>query len=66
VLRKAEATGLIEDVPRPTGNEADDLGTALLSLVATARAQGIDPEDALRKATTAWRDDLRAAEATSD
>ena len=62
VLRKAEATGLIDAVPRPTGDEADDLGTALLALVAKARAEGIDPEDALRRATSDWRDDLRAAE----
>ena len=62
VQKKAEATGLIEAVPLPTGDEADDLGAALLVLVARARAQGIDPEDALRRATTAWRDDLRAEE----
>lgn len=60
VLRKAEATGLIEAVPRP--ERGDDLGDALLALVARARAEGVDPEDALRRATTRWRDALRAAE----
>ncbi|HYF47010.1 MAG TPA: MazG family protein, partial [Acidimicrobiales bacterium] len=62
VLRKAESTGLIESAPLPTGDEADDLGAALLALVARGRAAGVDPEDALRRATSAWRDDLRAAE----
>ena len=62
VQKKAAATGLEEAVPLPTGDEAEDLGAALLALVAKARAAGVDPEDALRRATTAWRDDLRAAE----
>jgi tetrapyrrole methylase family protein/MazG family protein len=62
VLRKAESTSLIEAVPLPSGGDADDLGGALLALVARARAEGIDPEDALRRSTAAWRDDLRAAE----
>jgi len=62
VLRKAESTGLIESAPMPTGDSADDVGAALLAVVARARAAGVDPEDALRRATSAWRDDLRAAE----
>jgi tetrapyrrole methylase family protein/MazG family protein len=62
VQKKAAATGLIDAVPLPTGDEADDLGTTLLALVDRARAAGLDPEDALRRATSAWRDDLRAAE----
>jgi tetrapyrrole methylase family protein/MazG family protein len=60
VLRKAEAIGA--QVPRaePAGGE-DELGDALLGLVAAARAANLDPEAALRAAADRVR---RAAEAT--
>lgn len=59
VQKKAAATGLIEQVPPPDG---DDLGTELLTVVTRARDAGVDPEDALRRTAAAWRDALRAAE----
>lgn len=59
VQKKAAATGLIEQVPPPDG---DDLGTELLTIVTRARDAGVDPEDALRRTAAAWRDALRAAE----
>ncbi|HEX2051654.1 MAG TPA: MazG family protein [Actinomycetota bacterium] len=41
--------------------DRDDLGDALFWIVAVARARGIDPEGALRRAATRWRADLRPA-----
>lgn len=43
----------------------DELGGALLALVATARAQGWDAERALRERLRVLEDDVRAAEAAS-
>jgi tetrapyrrole methylase family protein / MazG family protein len=57
--KKAAATGLLERVPPPEG---DDLGAELLAIVTRARDAGVDPEDALRRTAAAWRDALRAAE----
>ena len=62
VHKKAAATGLDEQVPPPEG---DDLGGELLAIVTRARAAGVDPEDALRRTASAWRDALRAAEPTA-
>ena len=59
IEKKAAATGLLDRVPPPEG---DDLGTELLAIVTRARDAGIDPEDALRRTAAAWRDALRAAE----
>jgi len=59
VDKKAVATGLVDQVPPPQG---DDLGHELLSLVLRAREAGLDPEDALRRTAMAWRDALSAAE----
>ncbi|MEU4795093.1 nucleoside triphosphate pyrophosphohydrolase [Streptomyces sp. NPDC023327] len=47
------------NVPLPP---AEDMGHQLLTLALTAEAQGIDPEEALRKTTRAYRDAVRAAE----
>ncbi|AGL14595.1 nucleoside triphosphate pyrophosphohydrolase [Actinoplanes sp. N902-109] len=57
VLQRAERARL--DVPLP-----DDagLGSVLLRLVAQARADGLDPEAALREATLRHADAVRAAE----
>jgi tetrapyrrole methylase family protein/MazG family protein len=62
VQRKAEATGLIDAVPRPAPVDDDDVGAALLALVGRARAAGVDPEDALRRTAATWRAALVAAE----
>ena len=59
IEKKAAATGLLDRVPPPEGN---DLGAELLAIVTRARDAGIDPEDALRRTAAAWRDALRAAE----
>jgi tetrapyrrole methylase family protein/MazG family protein len=59
IEKKAAATGLLERVPPPEG---DDLGPELLAIVTRARDAGVDPEDALRRTAAAWRDALRAAE----
>jgi XTP/dITP diphosphohydrolase len=60
VLKKADATGLLSQVPPPSG---DDLGPALFALVERARDAGVDPEDALRGATRNWVVGLRRFEA---
>ncbi|MGH2730620.1 MAG: nucleoside triphosphate pyrophosphohydrolase, partial [Actinomycetota bacterium] len=57
VADAAEATAKVGDVlagPLDT----DALGEALFWLVVAARAQGIDPEGALRRATAKFRDSL--------
>jgi len=46
----------------PTASAASDLGRRLWSLVADARAAGLDPEAELRHAARAFRDTLAAAE----
>jgi tetrapyrrole methylase family protein/MazG family protein len=56
----ARATAALEQAAA-TG-EADDIGDALFWLVAVARAAGVDPEGALRRAVTRFR----AAYATSE
>jgi XTP/dITP diphosphohydrolase len=40
----------------------DDLGADLLAIVVAARRRGLDPEGALRQATLAYADAVRAAE----
>jgi XTP/dITP diphosphohydrolase len=57
ILQRAERGAV--DVPLPA---ADDLGPALLRLVADARAAGRDPEAELRKATLGYAEAVRAAE----
>ncbi len=64
VQKKAATLGLDDAAVvrrRPT-DDPDDLGVALLALVDRARQAGIDPEDALRSATIAYRDRMRALE----
>jgi XTP/dITP diphosphohydrolase len=60
ILQRAERAGLA--VPVGSGS---DLGTTLLNLVAQARAEGLDPEAALRRAALEYADDVRAAERES-
>jgi XTP/dITP diphosphohydrolase len=57
ILQKVERAGL--DVPLPAG---DDLGPALLRLVAEARAAGADPEAEVRRATLEYAEIVRSAE----
>lgn len=58
---RAERAGVAVDPPTPTGADAE-LGGALFALVADARARGLDPEAALRRAALAYADAVRAAE----
>ncbi|MGZ4704462.1 MAG: MazG family protein [Acidimicrobiales bacterium] len=68
VQKKAATLGLdVEgDAAPPAGGAGDvgpdELGAALLALVDQACRTGIDPEDALRSATIAYRDRMRALE----
>lgn len=57
ILQRVERAGL--DVPLPAG---DDLGAALLRVVAEARAAGADAEGALREATLGYAENVRSAE----
>ena len=57
ILQRLERAGL--DVPLPAG---DDLGAALLRVVAEARAAGADAEAALREATLGYAENVRSAE----
>ncbi|MEU4425257.1 nucleoside triphosphate pyrophosphohydrolase [Actinoplanes sp. NPDC024001] len=57
ILHRVDRGGL--DVPLPDG---DDLGAVLLTVVAEARAAGLDPEAELRRAALAYADAVRAAE----
>ncbi|MFC7531464.1 nucleoside triphosphate pyrophosphohydrolase [Actinoplanes sp. GCM10030250] len=57
ILHRVERSAL--GVPLPVG---EDLGSALLTVVAQARAAGLDPEAELRRAALAYADAVRAAE----
>ena len=57
IMQRASRAGL--DVPLPAGS---DLGATLLRLVADARADGQDPEAALRQAALALAEEIRRAE----
>jgi len=65
LLGKAEKVGVTRpatDAASAPATEAE-LGDTLLALVASARAQGLDAERALRGAIRSMQDDVRAAEA---
>jgi XTP/dITP diphosphohydrolase len=67
LLGKAEKVGVTRestDAAHAPATE-DELGDALLALVASARAQGLDAERALRHAVRGLQDDVRSAEAAS-
>lgn len=67
LLGKAEKVGVTRgstDAAPAPATEAQ-LGDTLLALVASARAQGLDAERALRHAVRGLQDDVRAAEAAS-
>ena len=71
VLGKAEKVGVqvtpasIPDAPEPPATEGE-LGRTLLALVASARAQGLDAERALRHAVRDLEADVRAAEGVAE
>jgi XTP/dITP diphosphohydrolase len=50
--------------PAPYGVDAERVGAALFELVSTARAVGVDPEQALRAHLRQFADQVRAAEQT--
>jgi len=68
VLGKAAKVGVgvgvagLPDAALPEPATEDELGSALLALVASARSQGLDAERALRHAVRGLEDDVRAAE----
>ena len=63
VIGKAEKLGVLEKGQSPIAvDNEDQLGTLLLAIVAAARVNGIDPEMALRKATTDLMSDIRKFE----
>ncbi len=63
VIGKAEKLGVLEKGQSPINVETEDeLGALLLAIVSAARVNGIDPELALRKATTDLMSDIRKFE----
>ena len=63
VIGKAEKLSVLEKGKSPIKVETDEeLGALLLAIVSAARAHGIDPEMALRKATTDLMSDIRKFE----
>lgn len=63
VVKRSTAVLAPTDAPQaPTYQSEHELGEALLALVATARAQGLDPERALRVATRSYEDRVIEAE----
>ncbi len=63
VIGKAEKLSVLEKGKSPIKVETDEeLGALLLAIVSAARAHGIDPEMALRKATTDLMSDIRKSE----
>ena len=65
VLGRAQKIGLLQtDAPAPFPLESEgELGPLLLAIVATAKAQGLDSERALRGALRDLQAEIRAAEA---
>jgi XTP/dITP diphosphohydrolase len=63
VIGKAEKLGVLEKGQSPIKVETEDeLGALLLAIVSAARVHDIDPELALRKATTDLMSDIRKFE----
>ena len=63
VIGKAEKLGVLEKGQSPIQvNTDEELGALLLAIVSAARVNGIDPEMALRKATTELMSDIRKFE----
>jgi XTP/dITP diphosphohydrolase len=71
LLKRAHNADVPLDLPAPPealdhANDADDIGKLLLAVAAHARAQGIDPEEALRTQARGLRDQIVAREASLD
>jgi XTP/dITP diphosphohydrolase len=70
VLARAERAGLAVTPPAPPEavdtSDADALGAVLLGIVAAARAAGVDAEAALRRATLAHAEAIRATEQSGE
>ncbi|MBB2974866.1 XTP/dITP diphosphohydrolase [Microbacterium endophyticum] len=62
VLGKAAQVGVVPQKAESKIVDEADLGDALLNLVATARAHGLDAERALRERLRQLQDDVRGAE----
>ena len=63
VIGKAEKLGVLESGQSPLAIDTEEqLGTLLLTIVSAARANGIDPEMALRKSVTDLMSDIRKFE----
>ncbi|MFI6231681.1 nucleoside triphosphate pyrophosphohydrolase [Micromonospora echinospora] len=67
ILERAGRIGLAVPPPVPAGDADPEtrLGAELLRIVAEARAAGLDPEAALRRATLAHAATIRAAESST-
>ncbi len=64
VVKKSESLGFPVDASsRGAARDADTLGAVLLGLVEAAHTAGLDPEDALRRATDRRIDEMRRHEA---
>jgi len=61
LLGRAEKVGVVVEVGDAPASE-DELGDALLGMVASAKARGLDSERALRTALRRLQDDIRASE----
>jgi len=61
LLGRAEKVGVLVEVGGAPASE-DELGDALLGMVASAKARGLDSERALRTALRRLQDDIRASE----
>jgi XTP/dITP diphosphohydrolase len=65
ILERVDRAGFAVPLPEPVGDDEERLGASLLATVAAARAAGLDPEAALRRAVLAYADSVRAAEAAA-
>lgn len=65
ILSRAQRAGIAVPVPAPPAEvcDPDSLGAALLALVRTALAHGLDPEGALRRAALSHAEAVRRTEA---
>lgn len=65
VIGRAARVGVVAEPVRKSFADEQELGDALLSVVASARDQGFDAERALRIAVRALQNEVRSAEASS-
>jgi XTP/dITP diphosphohydrolase len=65
VIGRAARVGVVAEPLNKSFADEEELGDALLSIVASARERGLDAERALRMAVRALQNDVRSAEASS-